>query len=429
MKLELFFIFIKKNYNLILVRFFFTVVFLFIFNLIECQSLKLNGTFFLKNNTNYEIPFDIINNLIVINIEFNSQIPLKFIFDTGAENSILCKKEIATSLGLNYDRKVELLGSDLSRNLSAYVSKNVLFTYPKDGFTICDILILDEDYLKFENMLGEPIAGIIGIDVFRDYIFQINYDKKVIILYNRKKNDLNIKNYDKIPIQVFHNKPYIKILSQINKNGIVDSLNFLMDTGASVSLLYYLQTVEKDKLPFKIINGNFGAGLGGFLKGYIGRVNSVTIGKSELFNILTNFQIFDTLPENFKKYNRNGILGNELLSRFNTIYDLENNAVYMKPNKLFKRKFDFDKSGLHIIASGTRLNHYLVDNVIEHSAAEIAGIRVGDEIVKIGFWGSMFYSLDKIYSIFQKKADRKIRITIKRGEIRLKKVITLKELI
>jgi hypothetical protein len=412
-----------------MMRLVYIVMFLFIFKVIECQSIKLNGTYFPKGNSTFVIPFDIINNLIVINVELNNELPLKFIFDTGAENTILCKKEIAATLGLKYERKAALMGSDLSRNLVAYVSNSVLFNYPKGGFTLTDILILDEDYLKLESILGESIAGILGINAFKDFVFHINYEKKEMTLYQRNKLTINTKLYEKNPIYVFHNKPYINMFSQMNKNSSVDTLNFLMDTGASISLLYYMQTIEKYRLPSKIITGSLGAGFGGFLEGYIGRVNSITLGKFKLDNPLTNFQIFDSLPESLKEYKRNGIVGNELLGRFNTYYDLNNNAVYMKPNKFFKKTFAFDKSGLHVIASGTNLNHYFVDNVIENSAAASVDIRSGDEIVKIGWWSAKWYSLDSIYAIFQKKAGKKVRITIKRGEIRLKKVITLKELI
>ena len=47
-----------------------------------------------RANGRVEIPFEYVNNFIIVNVVFNRLFPLKFVFDTGAENTILTRKEI-----------------------------------------------------------------------------------------------------------------------------------------------------------------------------------------------------------------------------------------------------------------------------------------------------------------------------------------------
>ena len=44
------------------------------------------------NGEKVEIPFEYINGFIVVDIIFEKVLPLKFILDTGAENTILLKR-------------------------------------------------------------------------------------------------------------------------------------------------------------------------------------------------------------------------------------------------------------------------------------------------------------------------------------------------
>ena len=66
-----------------------------------------------RANGRVEIPFEYVNNFIIVNIVFNRIFPLKFIFDTGAENTILTRKEITDLLNVDYQRQISIFGSDV----------------------------------------------------------------------------------------------------------------------------------------------------------------------------------------------------------------------------------------------------------------------------------------------------------------------------
>lgn len=63
------------------------------------------------------IPFRYIHNFIIVEARIYGIIPLQFIFDTGAEHIILFKREYTDLLQVPYDRRIPVLGSDMSREI------------------------------------------------------------------------------------------------------------------------------------------------------------------------------------------------------------------------------------------------------------------------------------------------------------------------
>ena len=55
---------------------------------------QIPGFYMNKGSKKLEIPFERIDNFIVVKILFEGLFPLRFILDTGAEHTILTKKEI-----------------------------------------------------------------------------------------------------------------------------------------------------------------------------------------------------------------------------------------------------------------------------------------------------------------------------------------------
>ena len=102
---------------------------------------------------------------------------------------------------------------------------------------------------------------------------------------------------------------------------------------------------------------------------------------------------------------------------------------YLKPNKKFKKKFKFDRSGALIIASGKALNSYIVIDVLNDSPADRAGLKEGDQLVSINGWPTNYLGLNDIIRRLQGRVGKKIRLKIKRKEQTLKIKFRLKEII
>jgi hypothetical protein len=140
-----------------------------------------------RGRESVELPFEYVNDFIILTVYFNEILPLKFIFDTGAEYTLITKKEITDLLQVDYRKKYPLLGADLTTELYAYLATGVRLRIADFAAINRSILVLEEDYFKFEEYAGINIQGIIGSDLFRRFVVKIDYRKQKITLTDPSK--------------------------------------------------------------------------------------------------------------------------------------------------------------------------------------------------------------------------------------------------
>ncbi len=361
-----------------------------------------------------EIPFEFRNNFIIVNLVFDDVFPLKFIFDTGSENTILVKKEFTDILNISYDRTFKVMGADFEQELVAYLTRGVRMDLPNLPGPDLDILVLKEDYFKFEQYTGLKIHGILGMDLFKTFTIQIDYQKQKLTLYRVETFKVPSSKFKPIPVKIHRNKPYIIANAKINGD-TVSKVKLLLDSGASLSLLLHNNSSEDIKLPEKMIPGKIGNGLGGYIQGFLGRINQLSFDEYHFNSVITNFQEINTEMNNRVNFGRNGILGNEILSRFKVILDIAHSQVFLQPIKKYNKYFKFDKSGITLIASGKKLDEFRVKELVPNSPAAQAGVQVGDIITNINFTPASFYDLRKITRIFQRRTGKRIRLVVNRN--------------
>lgn len=390
-------------------------------------STQIRGLELIENNKEVEFSFRFENHYILLDVKLNNFLPLTFIYDTGAEHTILFQKSIADLLGLEYTQEVTIVGADLSEGITAFISRNVKLDLEDLPQVKRDIVVLSEDYLRLEELTGVSIDGIIGGSFFQGLVIDINYDKKKIKLINPDKfTPPNPKDFKEIDINIVKNKPYVNAKTQVEQGELVDVV-LLLDTGAGLTYLLHSNTDSLLKLPSNVLKGNLGHGLGGIIEGYIGKADKLEFGPYKFDNIITNFQDVDSVWHNKSTVYRNGIIGNIILSRFRMIIDYTNHKLYLKAKKSYNKKFEYDKSGIMLIAFGEDLKDYYVKDVLPDSPAALAGIEKGDIIKKVGFWPASLLSLNKILNKFSGEHGSKINIKLKRGNECLKKSFHLRD--
>src|SRR5690606_26793970 len=75
-----------------------------------------------------------------------------------------------------------------------------------------------------------------------------------------------------------------------------------------------------------------------------------------------------------------GLIGNQLLKRFNTIFNYEKREIYLKPNSLYREPFERAYSGLELFYINGAI---VVGSIIPGSPADIAGLKEGDVVIAI----------------------------------------------
>lgn len=375
-----------------------------------------------------DVPFEYVHNFIVIEVQLFGLIPMNFIFDTGAEHIILFKREYSDVLSVDYERRIPILGSDLSRELYALVARNMPIEVSGLPPRYRDVLVLEQDYFHLDEITGQNIDGIIGGSYFKNVIVKVDYKKRRLSLFHADHFEPPGRGFEIVDINIKGNKPYLSTNGTLLDNTIVP-MDLLIDTGAGLPLLLHNNSHPNLTLPDVHIMGKLGMGLGGYIEGYIGKIKHLKISGLEFNQVLTSFQdVSETILIDESRF-RNGIIGNQLLSRFEMYIDYVNEKMYLKPGRRYGRKFKMDRSGLVIFAVGKNLNDYIVQDVIIGSPAEEADIREGDVIRKFQGLPSKIYSLDGMSHVLQKSEGKLIRMTIIREGEAIKKRFRLRDLL
>ena len=105
-----------------------------------------------------------------------------------------------------------------------------------------------------------------------------------------------------------------------------------------------------------------------------------------------------------------GLVGNDLLRRFNMIINYPKKEIHFLPNKSFKEPFDYAYSGLTIYFVHGEV---MVDDIIEGSPADIAGLQTGDVIVGVN---NNFSNNIQIYKTFLQTINQRIKLIIRRND-------------
>ncbi len=379
-----------------------------------------------KDVNRVEIPFTEVNNLIVVPVVVNNFLKLNFIVDTGVETPILTEIAYANLLGIEYVREVIVSGVGLQDSIRAFIGQKVNIKLPGNvvGNNL-NLLVLQEDYLKLTEKMGMDVHGIIGYDIFKTFVVELDYDNKMLVLHRPEKYKVR-KKFCSIPMEVDRTKPYI--ISVLNQDNYTDTVRLMIDTGASHAVL--LDVHETTLItPSKTISARLGTGIGGEIPGQMGRINAFQLSEFEFKNIIVSIPEPDAYNQLIKRGSRQGTVGGDVLSRLYPIFDYPHQKLYVSKSSAYKMKFDIDMSGLSIAMKGLFLDSIHVEHVRENSPAEEADIRPDDVILTINGRTPYNSSLSAIHQLLRKKPNYKIRLKILRRNEKIRKQFRLRRAI
>jgi len=385
-----------------------------------------------EGRSSFNVPFELIDNLIVVKIVINRTLPLKFIIDTGVRTSILTEKTFTDLLNISYSRTIKIPVPGSEKIVLAFVAPNI--TLDMSGLIGKGhaLLVLEHDLLELKNILGHNVQGILGYELFSRFIIEINYQKKVMTLYEPsafyKKNYDKKKKFYRIPITVEDTKPYF-ITTILHQDGTTTQAKLMLDTGASHAILLDVESSDEISLPENRIFSHLGRGLGGDIKGYIGRVSSVSFADFQFNDVITTYPEKQFYGQGTIDTHRNGTMGGGIFSRFRMVFDFVEGYVYFKKNNKYRRPFEYNMSGVVIKAKGLYLNTFEIIDVRENSTAEEAGIKEGDTIVRINGSLTAEMELGEVHSILNSRPNKVLRLDLYRDGKTIQRKFKLERII
>jgi hypothetical protein len=372
-----------------------------------------------------QIHFRLVNNLIIIPLIINGSDTLQFILDTGIENTIISEMSLGDTLALKYTRVTPITGLGIGKPLDGVVSSGNTFTLPGIIGTGQTVFVLLQDIFDLSNELGTRVHGLIGYRIFRHFIVHIDYERRVITLYDPKTYHHKKKRRATVFPLTFHgSKPYLSAVV-VNPRGEEVPVNLLLDTGLSFGLWLLPGTTKGLYIPSPSVPAFLGTGLNGRINGRMARIPAFRLGPFSFKDPVVGFP--DTLSFTSANIldNRNGTLGSGILHRFSVTIDYFNQRIILEPNQHFKDPFPVNNAGIHVSAPIPGFRYYIISDIRRNSPAARAGLKKGDMLEKINGKSASHMSMDEIYRIFQNKPGRLIRITVLRHGLKFETMFYL----
>ena len=302
-----------------------------------------------------------------------------FVFDTGADN-LYFDSLFYNNNSLKYDSiAIAILpGAGKEPQKVKIIMNLVKFDFGDLNYTTKIVPIL-----SLKTILGDFADGIIGLDYFSNKALEINYQRNYIKIHD-KTDSLLLFQYTKIQCENIKKKLYVPLSFKINDN-ITISGKFILDLGCGGSVLLTRPVALKYKLNKNIKNKvryytKYG-GVGGESESYTFIAKSIDIGGYKLKHFEADYSTDKSGALSSTKHA--GLLGNEILERFDLIIDFTTSCLYIKPNATFADTFKFSQLGFSYVDRSKTLGALMVTGFFENSQAEKSGLRIDDKIIEI----------------------------------------------
>ncbi|MBD0295990.1 MAG: aspartyl protease family protein [Flavisolibacter sp.] len=339
--------------------------------------------------------------VVILNARFGSfPDTLNFILDTGS-GGISLDSLTVEYFGLKPTPSDRTIRGIAGLKKVGFLNNQILH-FP--GLTVEGLNFHVNDYGVLTNVYGEKIDGIIGFSVLSRYIIKINYDSSKIEFWTRGTL--------KYPRGGYLLKPLITTLPvqelRVRDERTIDS-RFLYDMGAGLNMMLSTDFIKDSNLLDKKrkLYVKEAEGIGGKIDMHMTVIKEVRIGPYRFRKV--PIYIFDD-EYNVTSYPYlGGLIGNDLLRRFNVILNYDKRDIYLMPNSHFNEPFDYAYSGIELYFEDGLI---VVGDVAKGSAAEAAGVQEGDVVVGIN--RNFSQNLQQMKQALQNTGD-KARMIVRRG--------------
>jgi predicted aspartyl protease/Flp pilus assembly protein TadD len=285
------------------------------------------------------VPFEAFDNRPILNIRINgSKTPLRFVLDTGSGMSVI-SEETARKLGIN-----SVARGGLARAVGGGGRFEIVYGFI-NSMNIGDIRIENIPvYIRPFHDMQTPVDGYLGIAALARLVTTVDYGSRRMTLVKLRSTPemtvgVNSLSWQNIPSDT--TRPGVDVpvrttasgflSGEVTIEGIKQPLNFIIDTGATVSVLSE-RAAELDEA-VEFIQENrmrvFGAaGVSENVK--IALLPKVVLGSFSREKI--NAAVLDLEPINETAgFQQSGILGGNFLRHFRVIFDFQRAIIRFEP--------------------------------------------------------------------------------------------------
>lgn len=352
------------------------------------------------------VPFEVTGRHVFIDVTVNEN-PLCFVFDTGASSTVIDSAS-AAAIGLEPTRSTVAMGSSGKVRTGRRAGNRVTV-----GDRVLDdvtLVFVPLDHLS--RRVGRQIDGILGFDLLSRYTVTVDNSHRRLVMHPQGAyvpgEDTRRWSFD-LEMRI----PVVEGTVTLHDGARLRG-RFLVDTGAGMSLALNTPFVDRHDLLARVETSFEApyASLGGAShRGVESRVAGFRVFGRSFRDVPTHLSRVETGVKSMSAFA--GLLGNEVLRRFDMTFDYAGQVVWVRPTDAVAQPFPVDCSGLGLELTEDR-SSVRIHTVIDGSPAADAGVNPGDELLALGGKAVAGSPLYHIRNQLRRAGDR-IEVALWRG--------------
>jgi hypothetical protein len=290
------------------------------------------------------LPFKKVNEHILVTVSVNAGPPMTFVLDSGASATVITETAATNKLKLPKDNPITISGQGNDGDPTAFVVHDVRIDVGDFFIKGMSVIYAPTDAMPFDSPAETYFDGVLGADFFNCCLVEINHDQQTLYLSKpgtEKQRHYDQNNWQKLAIDVEGNTPYLT--TQIDDGQSTKQVKVMLDTGSTGTLSLFAGNGDF-ALPEKIYMGR-STGISGDSENHVGLLKGMAFGKHKFNDFPSAFRLQGSPPQN----GSHGVLGNQILQRFNMVFDFTNQLIWLQPNETYLSAIEVDRSGLRVL--------------------------------------------------------------------------------
>ena len=332
---------------------------------------NFNDAHLLNDKDFVEIPFQIADGRIVLDVSINGHSPLPFLLDTGGQNYIT--PEAAALVGIQGSGNFALSGGGSQQENVNFAGGAEMRIGQLDMRN--QIFIVGKLPAFVQDRGGQaPLAGLVGYELLRRFPATFNYQKKILTFYRPGSMVKTPSGGQSLRLYFEGRNPFIEVS--------VDGVRgyFGIDTGDRSVTTIFKPFYNAHQFPViqPALERRQG-GIGGLERALLTRVAVLSFGEWTLHSPLVNLTLAGQGA--FSSEFDAGNIGYETLRNFVFTLDYEHHRILLEKSAEFGRNTPYNRSGMTLQRNAS--GKVEVQTITPGTPAAHAGLKIGDTIVSI----------------------------------------------
>lgn len=324
----------------------------------------------IDGSTSSTIPMTLEGRQLLVWASIDGHAPMPFILDTGGH--AILTTGAAKTLGLTGKGGGQSGGAGAHTIATQYTRVKTL-RLGNAELRDQPMLVIDYPYAFYERGKREPLAGILGLEIFEHFATRIDYGRRTVTLSPYSTFAYHGRGTP-VPVRFQDDMPMIQAAVDGQKG------MFGTDTGNAAVLILFGGFLQRTGLNNAYPGGDVvvGHGTGGQNTGRLVTLRTYTIGGHALHDVPADFTHMTS--GSFSSWTEAGNVGYEVLSRFVPTFDYASETLYLDrctrecvPPKNF--------TGMGIVKDSP--TEFTVTSIAKDSSAARNGIAAGDRIIQV----------------------------------------------